>query len=219
MGCKYKTVLFDLDGTLSKSGEGVKKGITHTLNALKMPVPDLSDYSLYVGPPLIDTFEKLCNLPKEMCSDAVKLYGEYYTDKGKYENKLYSGTDTLLKTLKENGITLAVTTTKNEDFAKWVLKFLGIADYFDTVSGVNADYSVHTKTQVILNALKRLNITDLSSCVLIGDSVFDAVGASEVGIDFIGVEYGYGKLDEMREKGAKYLAKDAHDLCGYLLRN
>ena len=209
---KYKTVLFDLDGTLSRSGDGVHDGIVHALNELGAPVPDLSDFSRYIGPPLIDTFQKVAGLNKDDAVKAIALYKEYYLEHGKYKNEAYKGITQLLQHLKNEGVHLAVATTKNEGFAKWVVEYIGLSEYFETICGVPDDYSIKEKYQVILRALERMEGIDIKSTVMIGDSKFDTEGARLAGCDFIGVTYGYGKREQMEKEGAQLFADCADDL-------
>ena len=217
MKLRYKYILFDLDGTLSKSGEGVKAGICYTMRKLGRKIPDLSDYSLFVGPALTDTFQNVCKLPKDDIKKAIGLYGNFYTETGKYQNEAYQGIDELLKKLKSLGAVLGVATTKNEDFAGWVLKYIGLCDYFDAVCGVTPDYRIHTKHQVMTNALKKIGCTNLSGCVMIGDSEFDVQGAKLTGCDFIGVSYCYGNISNMKKSGMSKLADSSEGLFELLL--
>ena len=209
---KYKTVLFDLDGTLSRSGDGVHDGIIHALNTLNADVPDLSDYSRYIGPPLIDTFQNVAGLNEENAVKAIALYKEHYLEHGKYKNEAYEGITELLQHLKENGVHLAVATTKNEGFAKWVVEYIGLSKYFEAICGVPDDYSIKEKYQVIQRALGRIEDSDINSTVMICDSKFDTEGARLAGCDFIGVTYGYGKREQMEKEGARLFADSADDL-------
>ena len=93
---KYKYLLFDLDGTVSESAEGIRASLEYAINTLGAPMPDLSDYTRYVGPPLIDTFLNLVGLDPETAERGAQLYRDYYNEKGKFLNRVYKGIPELL---------------------------------------------------------------------------------------------------------------------------
>lgn len=214
---KYKAVLFDFDGTLSKSGEGVKKCIRLTLKDMQKPCPDLSDYSQYIGPPLTRTFEKLCGLSHDEAINALHVYREHYNKIGIRENSLFDGILDVLKTLKNTDMKLIVCTSKNQELAEKSLKAIGIYDYFDAVCGSLKDGSRKNKSELIPCAMSLVGITDNKDAVMIGDTCFDAQGAVSSKVDFIGVLYGYGTYDSMLRFGAKNFAKTPQDILKYLL--
>ncbi|GHU81753.1 phosphoglycolate phosphatase [Clostridia bacterium] len=215
--CKYSTVLFDLDGTISNSAQGVRDGITYALTQMEKPVPDLSDASLYVGPPLLSTFIKVCCLTPKEAERALEIYREYYAATGKQKNYLYDGIDKLAADVHKSGAITAVATSKYEPFAREVLEMLGIDDKFDYVFGATLDYSRKEKADVIRYAKEQIGLNKFGKAVLIGDTVFDMMGAKETGIDFIGVLYGFGKKDQMQAAGATNFANTAAEVYGFLV--
>ena len=216
MRCRYETVMFDLDGTLSDSAQGVRDGIETTLKRTDKPVPNLDDTSLYVGPPLITTFIKVCGLSSEEAIRAVEIYRQAYEESGKYKNTLYKGIDRLLSDLRQAGVKLCVATSKYEGFVQEVLELIGIPDAFDLICGSNLDGSRKEKADIIRYVAKKLGCAVTKKMVLIGDTAFDALGAMETGCDFIGVTYGFGKTEQMRNLGVDKLADDAQGLRFYL---
>lgn len=217
MKCKYDTVLFDLDGTLSRSHEGVKASLIYALNQTGKPVPaEIEDTSRYIGPPLMDTLRGMCGFTQDEADKAAELYKYIYQKENKFKNYCYDGIPELLSELKRSGVKLGVATTKYEPSAEEVLKILGINDLFDTISGTTSDGTIKEKSQTIECALKRMNCTADDKTVLIGDSMFDTLGAMEKGIDFIGVLYGYGKREDMEKFGGKVFAETAEELKAFL---
>lgn len=213
MKLKYDLVLFDLDGTLSHSNPGVKESLIYTLNTLKIAVPPQIDMPhTYMGPPLMDTFQNLFGMKRETALAAAEIYKDYYVKKGKYSNSCFSGTADMLKILKQSGVKLAVASTKLEPFAKEVLEIIGLDGYFDAVCGSSEDGRIKDKAQVIALALKRLGMESGKNIVLIGDSVYDVEGANTMGIDFIGVTYGYGLKEDMTALGAKIFADSTDEV-------
>lgn len=216
MKCKYHTVMFDLDGTLSDSAQGVHDGVVAAVKAMGMPLPDLSDRSKYIGPPLLSTFQRLCGMTQEQSQRALYLYRDAYEKDGKYKNVLYQDIEQLLADLKASGAKVVVTTSKFDVFANDVLEFLHIRDYFDLVCGSNLDGSRKEKAEVIRFAAQQLGCEITKEMVLIGDTAFDAKGALETGCDFIAVTYGYGNPEEIKNLGVTKLASTVEGLREFL---
>ncbi len=212
---KYKYVLFDLDGTLSESAKGIRMSLEYAINKLGKPLPDLDDYTLYIGPPLIDTFRNVCGFSEEDSQSGVELYRGFYEEKGKYQNKLYDGIKQVLEKLKAEGAKIAVCSSKYEKFAKEIIELLGVSDLFDAVCGSTLDGSRKDKKDLIPYAVKSLggNLqTDRKCIVMLGDTHFDAKGARLCGVDFIAAQYGYGSCEAMKMEGAQVFAKTPFDL-------
>lgn len=217
---KYKYILFDLDGTVSESAGGIRRSLEHAITALGKPLPDLDDYTLYIGPPLIDTFRNVCRFNEEDCQKGVELYRDFYDEKGKYINRLYDGIKDVLLKLKKSGARVAVCSSKYEKFAEEIVGILGVSDCFDSVCGSTLDGSRKDKKDLIPYAVKALGgnfDSDREHTVMLGDTYFDARGARLCGVDFIGVEYGYGTTEEMKNEGAEVFAKTPADLLPLLI--
>ena len=218
---KYKYILFDLDGTISESAEGIRKSLEYAITSLNKPLPDLDDYTLYIGPPLLDTFRNICHFTEEESREGVEIYRKYYDKNGKKLNKLYDGVKNLLAELKNQGAKIAVCSSKYEAFAKEIVEILGVDCYFDAVCGSTLDGKRKDKKDLIPYAVTSLggNIeTEREDIVMIGDTYFDARGAKQCGVDFIGVEYGYGTVEQMKNDGAVVFAKTAGDILDLLLK-
>ena len=207
----YNPILFDLDGTLSDTGEGIINSVVYALNKYDIKVEDKRELFEFVGPPLHKSFENFYGFSPETAQQAVEYYREYYAVKGIYENTVYSGIYSLLERLKADGKTLAVATSKPEKFAKIVIESNNMSKYFSVVAGANLDGSRTKKADVIKYALNRLNAPNAVP-VIVGDRCYDVVGAKEAGIDSIGVLYGYGSIEEMKESQATYIAKTTEDI-------
>lgn len=212
---KYKYILFDLDGTISASAIGIRKSLEYTITSMNKPLPDLSDYTKYIGPPLKDTMKNLCHFNEEESAEGIEIYRNYYNENGKYLNKLYDGFKELLDELRKTDVKIAVCSSKYEKFAEEIIEILGVSDYFDAVCGSNLDGSRKDKKDLIPYAVKSLGgdfENEKFDIVMIGDTYFDAKGAKLCGVDFIGVEYGYGAIQSMIDEGAEVFAKTASDL-------
>ena len=208
----YSTILFDLDGTISDSSQGIINSIIYALEKY-----DINDYEMsllrkFLGPPLHESFEKFMGFDKEKSLQAVKLYREYFSSKGLFENEIYGGVSDLLQNLKENGKALIVATSKPQLFTDRIMEHFNLAKYFDFIAGSNMDTTRSKKAEVIEYALSECNIKDKSKVVMIGDRAEDMIGAQTVGVDSIGVEYGYGTFDELKNAGATYIVKTVGEL-------
>lgn len=212
---KYKYVLFDLDGTVSESALGIRVSLEHAIKEIGKPLPDLDDYTLYIGPPLIDTFRNLCQFTEEESAQGVEIYRDYYDNHGKYKNRLYDGMREVLLSLKSQGARIAVCTSKYDKFAEEIVEILGVSDCFDAVCGSTLDGSRKDKKDLIPYAVKALGgdfNADRADTVMLGDTYFDARGARMCDVDFIGVKYGYGSLEQMKAEGAEVFAETPADI-------
>ena len=212
---KYKYLLFDLDGTVSESAEGIRASLEYAINTLGAPMPDLSDYTRYVGPPLIDTFLNLVGLDPETAERGAQLYRDYYDEKGKFLNRVYKGIPELLGRLREEDVKMCICSSKYELFAEEIIGILGLSGDFDAVCGSNIDGSRKDKKDLIPYAVACLGgdfERDRERTVMLGDTWYDAKGAKLCGVDFIGVRYGYGKTADMEEQGAKLFADTPGEL-------
>jgi phosphoglycolate phosphatase len=198
--------LFDLDGTLTDPGVGITNSVAYALNKYNICVTNKAELYKFIGPPLWDSFEKYYGFTKEQAKRAVEYYREYYRDKGIFENMLYDGIKDLLIKMKNAGKTLVVATSKPEVFAKQILEYFNINNYFTYIAGSNLDGTRIKKDEVISYALKSSKVDDYASVVMVGDREYDIIGANEIGVNSIGVLYGYGNYEELSKAGATYIA-------------
>ena len=198
-----KAILFDLDGTLTDSGEGIINCAQMTLERFGLPVPSREEMRVFVGPPLGDTFVKF-GIPEERTQEAIDIFRSRYVPIGKYENHPYPGIRELLEALKAQGHRLFVATSKPEVTAIEVLEHFDLAKYFDLICGASFDQSRTTKSEVIAFLLEQNGRID--NAVMVGDTEFDVLGAAAHGIPTIGVSWGYGQVEDMQKAGAAAIA-------------
>ena len=197
-----KYILFDLDGTITDPKEGITKSVAYALSKFGIKVDSLNELCKFIGPPLKDSFIEYYNFNDDEAEKAIKYYREYFSDRGIYENQVYKGFEDILISLKENNKVLIVATSKPTIFAQKILEHFNLRKYFSFVSGSNLDGTRVKKSEVIQYALERNNIKDLSEVIMIGDRKHDVYGAKEIGIESIGVLYGYGDYKELYDSGA-----------------
>lgn len=212
---KYKYILFDLDGTLAESAQGIRESLEHMVQELGIKSVDLSDYTKYIGPPLLDTIKNLCKVPENKWDLAYSLYKEYYAEKGRFTIKPYNGIEDVLKKLRSKNIKLAVCTSKLEETAHIVMKELGLFEYFDAVCGSNRECTRKDKKDLIPYAVECLGGT-IDEAVMLGDTWYDAKGAMECGVDFIACSYGYGSDKEMAKYNPVAWADSTEDIINKL---
>ena len=204
-----KTILFDLDGTLTDSGEGIINCAILALEHFGCPIPDREEMRTFVGPPLHESFIRH-GVPADKTDEAIRVYRSRYIPIGAYENSPYPGVEELLKTLKAQGHTLYVATSKPEAMSIKILEHFGLAHYFDRICGASMDTSRSTKEDVIAYLLE-LSGRD-ENILMVGDTKFDVIGAAVHGIPTIGVSWGYGKVADMEAAGAKAIAHSMEEL-------
>lgn len=204
-----RTILFDLDGTITDSGEGIINCATLALEHFGLPVPDRKTMRVFVGPPLHKTFVEF-GVPEDKTDEAVRVYRSRYTTVGLFENTPYPGIEDLLKTLKNHGHRLLVATSKPEGMSVQILEHFHLAHYFDRICGASMDNSRVCKEDVIEYLLSTCGAGD--DVIMVGDTRYDVEGAAAHGIETIGVAWGYGTVTDMEKAGAKAIAYTMEEL-------
>ena len=202
--------LFDLDGTLTNSEEGILKAFHYTFK--KMGMPDMKDEDLieFIGPPLDETFRRRFNLYNEENEKAMEYFREYYRAEGKYQNIPYEGIKELLQEVSKKH-TLAVATSKVLDQAEDIIEHFGL-NYFTFIGGATVDTTRTKKYDIIEYTLEKLNVNDRNEVYMIGDRFTDIKGAHRAGLKAIGVLYGFGSKEELEECNADYIVKSVEEL-------
>lgn len=208
-----KSILFDLDGTLTDSGDGIMNCAALALERLGIPIPPRDALRVFVGPPLHDTFRQF-GVPEDQVDEAIRIYRSRYVPVGKFENTPYPGIRELLEKLRAQGNRLYVATSKPEEMAVEVLEHFDLAHFFDHICGASLDRSRIAKDAVI-SYLLQLHGAD-GQMVMVGDTVFDVLGAAAHGIPAVGVAWGYGSVEEMKKAGAAAIAVTMDELLSIL---
>ncbi len=213
----YRYVLFDLDGTLTDSGPGIMWAAQSALHDMGIEENSTAELRKFVGPPLADSFRDRYGLEGADCDKAVALYRDYYNHHGGvYQNAVYPGIPELLVRLRDADRTLIIATSKSDWATRTVLAHFGLDRYFSIIAAAD-DILRRTKTDVIRYAVGLAGIHDLSEAVMVGDRYHDIAAAKELGIDSIGVLFGYGSRSELEESGADYIAETAEEIGSIIL--
>ena len=217
---EIKYILFDLDGTLLDSGEGIINGLKHALKLHGIDEQNMAVLRSFVGPPLIAHMMEVYNLTEQQCKDIVVDFRKYYEPKGVFENRVYDGIPQLLAQLRQMGRRIMVATSKPEFLAYKILEQRGLKNSFDFIGGSVMDLKRTTKAEVIQYVLEENSISAGNSAelVMVGDTKYDIIGAKAFGIRSIGVTYGYGSRQELEEAGADYIVDSPQEVF-QLLKN
>lgn len=216
---KYHTVLFDLDGTITDSGQGIMNAIRYAVD--KAGLEEVSEDVLrtFIGPPLREQFMKIFDLSGNEGKTMVGYYREYYGVKGIFENRVYEGIPEMLAELKSAGIRIIMATSKPEKYAKLIASHFEFEKYFEYIGGACMDGSRTDKTEVIEYVLGVCGIPhkERKNVVMVGDRRHDIYGACRCSLHSIGVLYGYGSREELTEAGAENIADTPADITKLIL--
>lgn len=205
----HKAILFDLDGTLTDSGEGIFNCAALALEHFGIAVPSREEMRVFVGPPLSETFQKF-GIPADQVDEAIRVYRSRYNTVGKYENHPYPGIRELLAQLKTDGHLLYVATSKPEGMSVDILEKFDLAPYFERICGATLDNSRSKKADVIAYLLEQTGGAE--NAVMVGDTAYDVIGAKAHHIPTIGVAWGYGQVRDMEAAGAAAIAYSTGEL-------
>ena len=208
---RFNSAIFDLDGTIMDSEEGIVRSVEYALDKMGVTEYDRQTNLRFIGPPLVDSFMEYYSMSEEDALRAVDFYRERYSVTGIYEARMYDGVRELLTRLKEQGVKLYIGSSKPEKYVRMILEKQGILDLFDYVAGATFDESRNNKEQVLTYLFEQMEI-DKKSAVMIGDRYHDIDGAHYVKIPCIAVLYGFGNEAEFKKHGSEYIAADTNEI-------
>lgn len=204
-----RAILFDLDGTIIDSSEGIFASILFATETLKLAYPDSETLRKFIGPPLKTSFERYLELDEVLANKAVQAYRAYYAKKGMYQVKIYDGIKDVLEALSSEYI-VCIATSKPEIFAKKILDSLKFTEYFSGIYGADLEGNRSEKTAVISYALS--HHPEIKQAIMIGDREHDVIGGKQNKLATLGVLYGFGSKQELVSAGADQLVKTPYDI-------
>lgn len=208
---RYNAVIFDFDGTICDTGEGILKSAKYALDSFGIDAPEYTELTCFIGPPLLITFQEEFGADAQTADELVKKFRERYTNKGLYESHLYDGVKELLESLKREGIKLGIASSKPQAYIEALLERDGVKSLFDSICGVSFTADCESKSSIISRCAKELDVNG-NEIIMVGDKRFDAEGARANLIDSVGVLWGYGSRIELAQAGAKYIAEKIEDI-------
>ena len=215
----FDLILFDLDGTLTDSKEGIFNCVKFALQSFGITENDEKRLNSFIGPPLYDSFRREYGFSHDDTLLALKKYRERFEKTGIFENTIYDDVVDALTTLKNHGKKLALATSKPYVYAERILKYFNIFDFFDYRAGAEPDGTNGYKDEVIQKVLDLASPCDLSQTVLIGDRENDILGAKKCGIASIGLRCGYANENELENAGADFIFDNLEEAAKFILNN
>lgn len=205
------SVFFDLDGTISNSFEGISGGILYALEKLGVPAPPRESLVSFVGPPLLDEFRRRFGFDDETAREAVRLYREYYPQKGIFEQAPIDGAKELLEGLRALGVKSCLATSKPLAYAEKIIPMFGFSEYFDGIFGASLDGKISAKADIIALALKETG-SQAENTLMVGDRFYDVEGAHACRVRCAGVLCGFGSREEFLKCNADFIAETLLDV-------
>lgn len=212
-------VLFDLDGTLTDSAEGIYKSLEYAFEKKGIPTPDADTLRLFIGPPIIDSMQEQCGMTLAEAEEMYGFFKERYDTIGKFENKVYEDVERMLVTLRQTNTYVAVATAKPQHLAEQVLEHFGLTKYFEVIKGADQAKGIVHKPQILAEAVRAMKeFSDdgtkkrITGWYMVGDRKYDMVAAKELGCKAVGVAYGYGSREELEVAGADYICDTPSDV-------
>lgn len=206
----YQFVLFDFDGTVFDTVEGITKCVRHAINKVGLDAP-LNELRCFAGPPLGDMFMEKFGFDRKAAEQAIADFRERYLPIGLYESRVFPGIADLLRELRDAGCRLAIATSKPQPLAEELLAREGIIGLFDAISGSDPSGGDDSKQAVTVRAMELLGAAP-EETVLVGDTKYDVIGAHQCGIKCIGVRYGYAAAGELESAAADFIAADMNEI-------
>ncbi|PFN04299.1 HAD family hydrolase [Bacillus cereus] len=215
----YTTFLFDLDGTLTDPKEGIINSVLYALRKMEIDEPNQEEIESFIGPPIQHSFADRYKMNEKQVEQAVAYFREYLKQSGLLENKVYEMVPCILQELKDEKKRLFVATSKPNVFAKQVLEHFNLSHFFEEIVGSNLDGTRIKKDEIIEYILHTNSELQREEIVMIGDRKHDMIGANCNGVDSIGVLYGYGSEEELKEAGATHIVKHVEELRSFYTKD
>lgn len=217
----FEYVLFDLDGTITDSSQGILRCIEYALQAGGRPVPERQVLLQFIGPPLVIGFQEILGMTREEAEWFRDKYRERYQTTGLFEARAYTGIDRVLALLQKQGKKISLATSKPEEMAIRIIEHFGLLSYFNDTTGATMDGSRDNKEDVIREALRRFQITEehKNRVLMVGDRKMDIFGAAQCGIASLGVYYGFAEPGELEAAGADYIVQNMEELFQFFERS
>lgn len=208
---KYDLFIFDLDGTICDSFEGIKASIGYMMDKLGYPKPSDETYREIIGPPFFYSMKHILNVKENLHQEGMNLYRGFFAEEGYKLFSLYEGIRHVLQSIHAMGAKIALATSKPISPTLKLLRYFGLTEHFDSINAPADDTVKNSKEFAIGEALK----VPHRKAVMIGDRKFDGVGAAFYKLDFVGAGYGCGSTEELLQAGAIKVLDSVNDYYDY----
>lgn len=209
---EYNYYLFDFDGTLCDTTEGIFNSILYSLDCYGIKETDIEKLHFFVGPPLFESYKTVYGVSDDDAKWLIEKYRERYKLKAAEESAIYPGIAELLKTLKEKGKKIAIASSKPKLFVEEISKYHNLDIYYDFISAEDFKNNHSSKEDLINACLDFFGNPPKEEVIMTGDRFYDIDGAKAVGLDSAGAVYGFGTEDELTNAGATYILHTPEDL-------
>ena len=201
----YKYYLFDFDGTLCDTTEGIFNSIIYSLDCYGIKEDDVEKLRYFVGPPLFESYKKIYGVSDEDAQWLIDKYRERYRQKAAEESEIYEGIKQMLERLKQDGKKIAIASSKPIYFVEEISRYHDIYKYYDFVSAEDFKNNHSSKRDLINACLDFFGNPDKAEVIMVGDRCYDIDGANAVGLDSAGAVYGFGTEEELTKAGATHI--------------
>ena len=208
----YDFYLFDFDGTLCDTTEGIFNSVIYSLKCYGIEESDMEKLRFFVGPPLFESYKTLYNVSDDDANWLISKYRERYKDKAAEESCIYEGVKEMLSALKGRGKKIAVASSKPKKFVDEISQYHDIYKYYDFVSAEDFKNNHSSKEDLINRCFDFFGNPEKEKVIMIGDRFYDIDGAKAVGVDSAGAVYGFGTEEELSKAGATYILNSPKDL-------
>lgn len=215
----YDLVIFDVDGTLLDTSEGLISAVKYTIDKSGLPELDENVIKTFIGPPIVESFMRIYDIDDEAAKKMTDIFRNRYKDYDLLKARVYEGIVELFDKLTLLGIKSAIATYKRQDYAENLVNYFGFNNYTDIIFGADNDNKLKKK-DIIEKCISVSGINEVKKILMVGDSESDAIGANFLGIDFLGVSFGFGfkSKEEIYKCGAVYAADNASEILKFLER-
>lgn len=200
MNHSFHHIIFDLDGTITDSSEGIINSVLYALQKIGIRENDTEKIKQFIGPPLSESLQLHYGLSEKEAREAVPIYREYFSAKGIYENRLYPGARETLQELHRKGLSIYMATSKPTVYTHQILKHFAINPYFRHLVGASLNGQRVHKPDIIRTLLEEQPSIDKNRAVMVGDRKYDIAGAHQNGLKAIGITWGYGSVEELYDQ-------------------
>ncbi len=213
----YTAILFDLDGTLTDSREGILKSVRNALIEEDFVAPPLEELEWVIGPSLRESFATITNLDltDERIERLMMRYRDRFGPIGVFENHVFPEVPALLTTLLERNIRCFVATSKPTVYAEKIITHFHLDKYFTKILGSELDGSRENKAEIIQALVDDFSL-ERQNTLMVGDRKYDILGAKKNGLKTVGVLYGFGSYDELLEAGVDHFAKSPLEILNFI---
>ena len=214
---KYDLAIFDVDGTLLDTTEGVLSAVAYTIKQSGLKPLSASEMMSFIGPPIQDSMQRIYGIEGEPLQALATIFRNRYKDYDLLKAAPYEGIYEVMTALKLAQVEIAVATYKRQDYAAQILSHFGFDKYSKLLYGADHENKLKKK-DIIELAIAASGVQDRKRMVMIGDSAHDAIGAKIAGVDFLAVTYGFGfkSGEDMQEFCPIGIADTPREITAYI---